>query len=65
MVSTDPGLRSAAATLAAEVVAVPAPSRAVLHELQLVAVDLLAAATDRELAVNGAAPARPTELIRR
>ena len=57
---------SPAAELADEAVAVPAPTRAVLQELQLVTVHLLSAATERELAVTGApASTQPKELIPR
>ena len=57
---------SAIAGLADEALTVPAPSPAVMQELQIVAVDLLSAATERELALTRpAAAARTTELVRR
>jgi type III pantothenate kinase len=56
----DPG---DAAALADELIALPAPSRHVLQELQLVTVHLLAAALDRELALSKA-PKRSRALVR-
>jgi type III pantothenate kinase len=56
---------SASAAAADDVVQVPAPSRAVLQELQLVAVHLLASALDRELAMTRGGALASTELVRR
>jgi phosphoheptose isomerase len=56
----DPG---EVADLADDLIALPAPSRRVLQELQLVTVHLLSAAVERELALSGA-PSRSGALVR-